>query len=49
MTHPNEDLVRAASAAFGRRDPGALRDLSPDSCQSDGGRLIRGSRAVDAA
>jgi ketosteroid isomerase-like protein len=26
MTHPNEDLVRAASAAFGRGDLGALRD-----------------------
>ncbi len=26
MTQPNEDLVRAASAAFGRGDLGALRD-----------------------
>jgi len=26
MTQPNEDLVRAASAAFGRGDMGALRD-----------------------
>ncbi|MGN6792852.1 MAG: nuclear transport factor 2 family protein [Streptosporangiaceae bacterium] len=26
MTHPNEGLVRAASAAFGRGDVGALRD-----------------------
>jgi len=26
MTHPNEDLVRAASAAFGRGDLGTLRD-----------------------
>jgi uncharacterized protein len=26
MTHPNEDLVRAASAAFGRGDLGALQD-----------------------
>ena len=25
MTHPNEDLARAASAAFGRGDLGALR------------------------
>jgi len=26
MTHPNQDLVRAASAAFGRGDVAALRD-----------------------
>ena len=26
MTHPNEDLVRAASAAFGRGELAALRD-----------------------
>jgi hypothetical protein len=26
MTHPNEDLVRAASAAFGRGDLAALQD-----------------------
>ena len=26
MTQPNQDLVRAASAAFGRGDLGALRD-----------------------
>jgi ketosteroid isomerase-like protein len=26
MTQPNEDLVRAASAAFGRGDLGALQD-----------------------
>jgi ketosteroid isomerase-like protein len=26
MTHPNEDLVRAASAAFGRGDVSALKD-----------------------
>jgi uncharacterized protein len=26
MTQPNENLVRAASAAFGRRDLGTLRD-----------------------
>jgi len=26
MTHPNEDLVRAASAAFGRGDLSALQD-----------------------
>jgi ketosteroid isomerase-like protein len=26
MTHPNEDVVRAASAAFGRGDLGALQD-----------------------
>jgi ketosteroid isomerase-like protein len=26
MTQPNEDLVRAASAAFGRGDVGALQD-----------------------
>jgi uncharacterized protein len=26
MTQPNEDLVRAASAAFGRGDLGALKD-----------------------
>jgi uncharacterized protein len=26
MTQPNEDLVRAASAAFGRGDMGALKD-----------------------
>jgi ketosteroid isomerase-like protein len=26
MTQPNEDLVRAASAAFGRGDMGALQD-----------------------
>jgi len=32
MTQPNEDLVRAASAAFGRGDLGALRDqfFAPD-------------------
>ncbi len=26
MTHPNKDLVRAASAAFGRGDLSALRN-----------------------
>ena len=32
MTQPNEDLVRAASAAFGRGDLGALQDqfFAPD-------------------
>jgi ketosteroid isomerase-like protein len=32
MTQPNEDVVRAASAAFGRGDLGALRDqfFAPD-------------------
>ncbi len=32
MTQPNEDLVRAASAAFGRGDLGTLRDrfFAPD-------------------
>jgi|SRR5215469_3019637 len=31
MTHPNEDLVRAASAAFGRGDLGTLQDQFFDS------------------
>jgi hypothetical protein len=32
MTHPNQDAVRAASAAFGRGDMGALQDqfFAPD-------------------
>ena len=32
MTQPNQDVVRAASAAFGRGDMGALRDqfFAPD-------------------